>query len=98
MQTRTSFAIWRATTLVNKTHVAYDCTAHQTMALLPTMHCFMRTNLGTYSIHVAVFSKWSGYKKCIYSNNKINKEYTVLLEKLSDYPRAGTLQPACFQA
>ena len=56
------------------------------MALLLAMHQFIRTNLASYIIHLAV------------SNIKINKEYTVLLDKLSEYAGAGTLQRVCCQA
>ena len=40
----------------NTTHKPYDCTAHQTMAALPTMHCFIRTNLASNTTHCSVFS------------------------------------------
>ena len=67
--------IWCTTTNDNKTHIAYECTTYQTMALLPTMHNCM-TKLAGYSIHVAVcFQLHSGCYKYMYTSIKINKEY-----------------------
>ena len=43
LQAHTYNTIWCVTTHDNKTPVAYDCTTHQMMTLLPTMHCFIRT-------------------------------------------------------
>ena len=34
----------------------YDCTSHQTTALLLMMHCFIRTKLASYTICCSVFS------------------------------------------
>ena len=48
------YCMWCATRHDNKTHVVYDCATDQTAALLPTMHHFMRTNLASYSIHIAI--------------------------------------------
>ena len=49
-------AIWCVTTHDNKTHVAYDCTTHQTMALLSTMHRFIiRTKLVSYTTRCSGF-------------------------------------------
>ena len=50
LQAHTYIAVCCATMHDNKTHVAYDCTTHQTMAILSTMHCFIRTSLVSYSI------------------------------------------------
>ena len=41
--------IWLATMHDNKTHIDYDSSTHQVMALLPTMYCFIRTK--SYTIH-----------------------------------------------
>ena len=38
----TYIAIWCVTTHDNKSHVAYDCTTHQTSALLATKHRFVK--------------------------------------------------------
>ena len=45
----------------DKTHVAYDYTAQQTIALLPTMYCFIRTNLASYPLYtLQCLSNYSG--------------------------------------
>ena len=46
--------IWCASMHNHKTHIAYNCTVHQMMALLPMMHRFIRTNSASWSIHVTV--------------------------------------------
>ena len=48
--------VWSSQLLDNNIHihVPYDCTTHQTTALLPMMHRFIRTDLASYSIHVVV--------------------------------------------
>ena len=45
-------------------------TTHQTTALLPTMQCFIRTNLASYATRCSVFSI-----KHVYANIKITKRY-----------------------
>ena len=47
-------AIWYATAHDSKTHIAYNCTTHQTMVLLPMIHHFIRTSLASYSVRVAM--------------------------------------------
>ena len=37
-------------------HVAYDCTKHQTMALLPMMYRFVRKKLASYTACCSVFA------------------------------------------
>ena len=61
LQAHTYITIWCATMHDSETHVAYAC--KQTTALLPMKHCFMRTNLASYSIHIAVSSSYSGHNR-----------------------------------
>ena len=44
LQAHTYIAIWYASTHGSKTQIAYDCAAHQTMALLLIMYHFITTN------------------------------------------------------
>ena len=71
-------AIWCETIQDNKTHVPSD-TKRQTMALLPTMHRFIRTKLAS-NLHIAM-----SFQSVVYANIKITniRCTTVLIYELA---------------
>ena len=87
LQAWTYIAIWCTTRHDSKTCVAYDCTTHQMMALLPMLHCSIRTKpyVMTYALLQPIasvytswcLSKYSGRYKYMYTNIKINKYYCI---------------------
>ena len=54
LQAHTYIVIWYTSTNDNITPVVYDCTTTHMTALQPMMHRFVRPDLATYSIDVAV--------------------------------------------
>ena len=60
LQTYTYIPIWCATTCNNKTHVAYACTTHETMVLLPRTHHFITTKsyVQTYELLQSIASTY----------------------------------------
>ena len=61
LQALTYITIWCATTHDNKTHIAYDCITHQTMTLLPMMHCFIKTKscITTFKLLQSIVSTYT---------------------------------------
>ena len=104
LQACTYVDIWCATMYDNKPDVAYDCTTtttHQMTALLPTTHCFIRTNLANYSTLYTLCSVFpitvDTIDKCTLILKLIIRNTIALLDKLSEYAHAGALQWFCCQ-
>ena len=91
LQARTYIVIWSTTMHNNKTHITYDFTTPQTMTLLQTIHCFIRTNLADYA-HCSAFPITVDTTNIFILILKLIRSTIVLFDKLREYVYSGILQ------